>query len=67
VLDSKLEFTQEKWFKKIMEGDITVAEVAYTLKVTSNKRVPIYVDNVFSNTKPFNYDEIELKSSSITP
>jgi len=61
VLDSKLEFTQEKWFKKIMEGDITVAEVAYTLKVTSNKRVPIYVDNVFSNTKPFNYDEIETK------
>jgi len=28
----------EKWFKKVIEGEITVTDVAYNLKVTSNKR-----------------------------
>jgi hypothetical protein len=39
-------------------GEITVTDVAYTLKVTSNKREAIYIDNVFQDTKPFYYDEI---------
>jgi hypothetical protein len=38
VIDSSKEFTQEKWSKKVIEGEISVNEVAYTLKVTSNKR-----------------------------
>ena len=60
-IDTSKEFTQEKWFKKVIEGEITVNEVAYTLKVTSNKRKPVYVNNVFENTKPYNYDEIIKK------
>jgi hypothetical protein len=56
--DSSLEFSQTKWFKKLIEGEITVNEVAYTLKVTSNKRQPIYIDNIFTATKPYNYDDI---------
>ena len=56
--DSSKEFSQEKWFKKVLEGDITVNEVAYTLKSTSNKRRSIYIENIFSNTKPYNYNEI---------
>ena len=61
VKDSTKEFTQEKWFKKVIEGEISVQEVAYTLKVTSNKRNPIYNGDVFENTKPFNYDELIKK------
>jgi len=57
-MDSSKEFTQSKWIKKVIEGNITVNEVAYTLKVTSNKRNPVYINNIFSNTKPYNYNEI---------
>ena len=58
IKDSSREFTQEKWFKKVLLGEISVTDVAYTLKVTSNKRNPIYTDNVFNDTKPFNYDDL---------
>lgn len=56
--DSSREFTQVKWFKKVMEGEITVSDIAYTLKVTSNKRNPIYVDGVFNNTEPYHYNDV---------
>ena len=56
--DSSKEFSQEKWFKKVIEGDITISEVAYNLKITSNKRKAVYVSNVFDNTEPFNYNEL---------
>ena len=42
VKDSSKEFKQFKWFKRILEGKITVEEVIYNLKVTANKRMPIY-------------------------
>ena len=58
IKDTTKEFTQENWFKKVLLGEISVTDVAYTLKVTSNKRDPIYTDNVFNDTKPFNYDEL---------
>jgi hypothetical protein len=29
--DSSREFTQEKWYKKVLEGTISVSDVAYTL------------------------------------
>lgn len=50
--------TQEKWYKKVIEGEITIQEMAYTLKVTSNKRAPIYINGVFEDTKPFNYKDL---------
>ena len=60
IKDSSKEFTQDKWYKKIIEGQITIAEVAYTLKATSNKRNSVYIDNIYSNTKPYKYDEINI-------
>lgn len=56
--DSSLEFTQEKWFKKVMEGEITISDMAYKLKATSNKRAPIFVNEIYTNTRPYNYDEL---------
>ena len=58
IKDSSREFTQTKWYKKVIEGEISVSDVAYTLKVTSNKRDSVYINNIYSNTKPFNYNEI---------
>ena len=58
IQDSKREFIQEKMYKKIVEGEITIQDIAYTLKVTSNKREAIYVDGIFNSTKPYYYDEI---------
>jgi hypothetical protein len=35
-----------------MEGTLTVADIAYTLKCTSNKRQVIYIEGIFENTEP---------------
>jgi len=56
--DSSKEFTQEKWLKRTIKGTISLSDVAYTLKVTSNKRQAIYIDNIFEGTKPYYYDKI---------
>jgi DNA polymerase type B, organellar and viral len=57
--DASREFIQEKWFKKLFLGELTTKDVIYTLKVNSNKRLPIYKDNVFIETKPYNYSDLE--------
>jgi len=44
IKDSSKEFTQEKWYKKVIEGEISVTDIVYTLKTTSNKRAPIYLN-----------------------
>jgi hypothetical protein len=41
------------------KGTITVKDVMYTVKVTSNQRKAVYVKGQFVNTKPYNYDELE--------
>jgi hypothetical protein len=46
----------EKWYKKVIEGEISPVDTAYTLKVTSNKREPVYVNGIFNATKPYNYN-----------
>jgi hypothetical protein len=58
IEDSSREFTQEKWFKSVIEGDINISDIAYTLKVTSNKRKAHYIDGTFDGTSPYNYDEL---------
>jgi hypothetical protein len=58
IKDSTKEFTQDKWFKKIFDGNITITDVAYTLKVTANKRQIIHRDNIFEATKPYNYNDL---------
>lgn len=59
--DTSKELSQQKWFKSILEGTITVSDVAYNLKATSNKRQAIYIDGVYENTTPYFYDKIEMK------
>jgi hypothetical protein len=41
--------------------------VLYNLKVTSNKRAPIYNNGVFSNTRPYHYSEIVEKEDVLHP
>ena len=50
--DSKIEAKQEKWYKNISSGNISIKEQIYTLKVTGNKRVLIYDNNKLIDTKP---------------
>ena len=38
VQDSTMDLNQEKWFKNLWDGKITISEMAYLLKVTTNKR-----------------------------
>ena len=45
-------------YKEVIEGNITVDQVVYTLKITDNKREAVYVNDIFENTRPFYYDEI---------
>ena len=61
--ESKVKFDQEKWMKNLMDGTITVDQVAYELKVTSTKRKAIYVNGVFTATEPYFYNEIEVKNN----
>ena len=62
--DTYKQFTQEKWYKKVFEGSITVSEVAYQLKVTSNKRKLVYNEyDMFCDTEPYFYNSIELISN----
>jgi len=60
IQNTHKDFTQEKWHKSITKGTITVSDIAYTLKVTANKRKPLYVDGYYENTTPYFYNEIEV-------
>jgi hypothetical protein len=59
--DSTKEFTQDKWFKSLTTGTISVKDVAYNLKATSNKRESIYENDIFEATMPFNYNHFDNK------
>lgn len=58
VENTSKEFTQEKWYKKVMEGEITISDIAYNLKATNTKRVAIYKDGIFDDTRPYHYNEL---------
>lgn len=58
IEDSSRSYNQEKWYKNILEGTITVSDIAYTLKATSNKRQAVYVNGVYKATVPYNYNEL---------
>nr|YP_010146944.1 hypothetical protein K4014_mgp23 [Cyclocybe aegerita]QQP21453.1 hypothetical protein [Cyclocybe aegerita] len=53
VKDSKIESDQKKWYRSITDGNISVLNQIYTLKVTGNKRRLIYKNDILINTKPF--------------
>ena len=54
--DSKLEVLQDKWYKDLTSGTITIKDQLYTLKVTGNKRELIYQENKLVGTKPVRFD-----------
>jgi hypothetical protein len=58
IKDSHKVFNQQKWHKSLTKGEIGIHDVLYNLKVTSNKREGIYVDGIYTNTEPLNYDQI---------
>jgi len=58
IKDSSRVFNQHKWYKSLIQGNISISDVLYNLKVTSNKRNAVYVDEVFNSTEPLNYEEI---------
>jgi hypothetical protein len=65
VKDNSLEVNQDKWYRNIAEGNISVKEQIYTLKVTGNKRKLIYdktlqgdnLVDIFVDTEPYIIDE----------
>ena len=60
VKDSVKDFIQEKWYKDLLAGKISVIEVAYQLQSTHNKRLALYLnDELFNNTEPYRYQDIE--------
>ena len=50
VKDSNMKFLQNKWFRSIKDGNITIMEQLYNLQVTANKRNLIYFNNKLINT-----------------
>jgi len=67
-----LQLTQKKWIKSLRDGDVSVAEIAYDLKISSMKRKIVYENvpgkdiSLASYTVPYNYDEIIVKDNSST-
>jgi len=53
IKNNKLSISNEKWYRNFSEGEINIKEELYTLIVTANKRIPIYENNVFVDTKPY--------------
>ena len=51
--------SQEKWYKNIELGHISIKNELYNLIVTENKRELIFKDNLFIDTKPLIIKEIE--------
>jgi len=58
--DSLLTRKQEKWFRNLSEGKITILEQIYTLKVNENKRKLIYDGNKLVSTKTYNLENGKL-------
>ena len=51
--NASIERNQDKWFKSINDGNITIKDQIYTFKATDNKRQLIYKDNILVATKPY--------------
>jgi hypothetical protein len=51
--DSSLNLNQEKWFKNLAKGEITIIKQIYKLTATSNKRELIYKNKKLVGTKPY--------------
>ena len=60
VKDSSLEVSQDKWFRSLTEGTISIKEQLYTLKVTEAKRKLVYSDNRLVKTEPLRINNNEI-------
>ena len=70
-----LELSNERWYKKMYDGEITIAEQLYHLKSTSNKRQPVYIQLIdsksgelkdfYHTTLPYNYKDIEISREEL--
>ena len=58
VKDTSKTFNQDKWFRNIVKGNITIKDQLYSLQVTGNKRKLIYNENnKLIDSKPFVINE----------
>lgn len=70
IKDEALKLNQEKWYRDLGKGEITVQQTDYNFKLNpeakSRKRDLIYVNNKFTSTKPLkiNYELLNNKKSS---
>ena len=54
IKDSSIQVSQEKWYKNMKEGHISIRKEIYNLMLTENKRQLIYDENnKFIGTKPY--------------
>ena len=58
--NASIERNQDKWFKSINDGNITIKEQIYTIKVTDNKRQLIYKNGTLVGTKPYVIDNNKI-------
>lgn len=60
--DQTLSFNQNKWYKNIGKGYISIKNEVYTLMLTHNKRELIFDKmNVFIDTRPFIFKRLSFK------
>lgn len=52
--DNKLKLSHNKWFKSLINSNITIKDQLYTLIATDNKRKFIYKKNILIDTKAYN-------------
>jgi|SRR5882672_552883 len=65
VKDSKLEISQDKWYRDMSVGQVSIKKDIYTLIVTDNKRKLIYdLNNKFIGTEPLLLKNGILKKKS---
>jgi len=55
-VNESLNLSQEKWFRSIKQGNISIKETPYNLKVNNNKRLWVIENNKYSYTIPYNVD-----------
>ena len=71
IKDETLKLEQEKWYRDLGRGEITVHQNEYNFKLNpeskSNKRELIYVNNVFTTTKPITINYELTNNTTKTP
>ena len=61
IHDNLLQLPQNKWYKHIERGNISILNQLYTLRVTGNKRRLVYENDILIRTNPFILDKNEIK------